>query len=918
MMAYEIYTFGNGEVLSGVFNSIAMCMNGDTGTLFEPLKRMALILGTFWAAVSALGGDQARVLTHWIVPMAIFMNVLFVPTTSVWIHDPITHYHQKVDNVPHGLAAFASYTSKIGYHITEEVEKVFTLPDDLRYQKSGSLFASNIMQKAKSFHIINADLEENMRSFVGQCVLYDAMLGRKYTIDDLRNTDDIWGLISENPSPVRSFLWRDPKEGDAPRGRPDIISCAEGVAKINHLWALELDRSANLFGKKIFGKNGLVNPKAELLKYLPIAYAQLGNIAKDASEIIKQQMMIYAVVEGVESNSTALGNAPNFAARRAYLQQRTTYETLGAMAGETLPIMKAVLEAIVYSFFLFVIPLSLLPSGYKYLMTWGQSLLWLQMWAPLYAVLNYIMTMAARSKTLDALSISNEAGVTIASSVGLANMNADITAMAGYLAMSIPFLSLALVKGVGSFVHMASHLGNVSQGAASMAANEVTSGNLSFGNVSQGNSQISNSSMLNHSNAASYKGSSAHIQDGRSEITTMADGSQVLNVGSSNLPVSLNVAESQSAQLSQMASQSTQKAMNLSESSAQSLSNSARSAVSLSESLSKLESAGDSASLGISTEQSKAIHHGANLTREFQQQNQIDEGKAAQLLANASFGTGKGGGLLGGSVSMGGDISAKEQELHTKAQKFAEDHNYQQALRESANASKQISHSLTDESARRLSEDVSGSYETGMSQRSEASKSYRQAEDYSSQANFTSANSATINANHNQQFGEWLAAQPADNTNGGTIGARGASHIIAAKPQETMMYAQRYMAEKGLTPTNSVSSGSTSRSSYDQDQGHQVYAVTRDSLQNVRNQANDMTSVGSAARDAVEVAQSQHGRSISNESRSALDQGADLKRNVQAEQNKGVVRRLSGKGTKEISNMIDDVKNIKFGESQQK
>ena len=917
-MAYEIYTFGNGEVLSGVFNSIAMCMNGDTGTLFEPLKRMALILGTFWAAVSALGGDQARVLTHWIVPMAIFMNVLFVPTTSVWIHDPITHYHQKVDNVPHGLAAFASYTSKIGYHITEEVEKVFTLPDDLRYQKSGSLFASNIMQKAKSFHITNADLEENMRSFVGQCVLYDAMLGRKYTIDDLRNTDDIWGLISENPSPVRSFLWRDPKDGDAPRGRPDIISCAEGVAKINHLWALELDRSANLFGKKIFGKNGLVNPKAELLKYLPIAYAQLGNIAKDASEIIKQQMMIYAVVEGVESNSTALGNAPNFAARRAYLQQRTTYETLGAMAGETLPIMKAVLEAIVYSFFLFVIPLSLLPSGYKYLMTWGQSLLWLQMWAPLYAVLNYIMTMAARSKTLDALSISSEAGVTIASSVGLANMNADITAMAGYLAMSIPFLSLALVKGVGSFVHMASHLGNVSQGAASMAANEVTSGNLSFGNVSQGNSQISNSSMLNHSNAASYKGSSAHIQDGRSEIMTMADGSQVLNVGSSNLPVSLNVAESQSAQLSQMASQSTQKAMNLSESSAQNLSNSARSAVSLSESLSKLESAGNSASLGISTEQSKAIHHGANLTREFSKQNGIEEGKSAQMLASASFGTGKGVGLLGGSVGMGGDINAKEQELNIKAQKFAEDHNYQQALRESANASKQISHSLTDESARRLSEDVSGSYETGMSQRSEASKSYRQAEDYSSQANFTSANSATINANHNQQFGEWLAAQPADNTNGGTIGARGASHIIAAKPQETMMYAQRYMAEKGLTPTNSVSSGSTSRSSYDQDQGHQVHAVTRDSLQNVRNQANDITSVGSAARDAVEVAQSQHGQSISNESRSALDQGADLRRNVQAEQNKGVVRRLSGKGTKEISNMIDDVKNINFGESQQK
>lgn len=921
-MAYEIYTFGNGEVLSGVFNSIAMCMNGDTGTLFEPLKRMALILGTFWAAVSALGGDQARVLTHWIVPMAIFMNVLFVPTTSVWIHDPITHYHQKVDNVPHGLAAFAGYVSKIGYHITEEVEKVFTLPDDLRYQKSGSLFASNIMQKAKSFHITNADLEENMRSFVGQCVLYDAMLGRKYTIDDLRNTDDIWGLISENPSPVRSFLWRDPKDGDAPRGRPDIISCAEGVAKINQLWALELDRSANLFGKKIFGKNGLVNPKAELLKYLPIAYAQLGNIAKDASEIIKQQMMIYAVVEGVESNSTALGNAPNFAARRAYLQQRTTYETLGAMAGETLPIMKAVLEAIVYSFFLFVIPLSLLPSGYKYLMTWGQSLLWLQMWAPLYAVLNYIMTMAARSKTLDALSISNEAGVTIASSVGLANMNADITAMAGYLAMSIPFLSLALVKGVGSFVHMASHLGNVSQGAASMAANEVTSGNLSFGNVSQGNSQISNSSMLNHSNAASYKGSSAHIQDGRSEITTMADGSQVLNVGSSNLPVSLNVAESQSAQLSQMASQSTQKAMNLSESSAQSLSSSYRNMTDLSNTLCQSESSSDSARHGVSTEQGQALQKGAQLIQDFAHQNNTQSQKAADMLAEASIGFGLG--KTGASSSYKNSLSASDQEIYQKAEKMMQDQGFSNTMRQATQASKDISHTASDENTRRLAEGVSGSYEKSESLRNEASKSYRQAEDYSSQANFTSANSATINANHNQQFGEWLAAQPADNTNGGTIGARGASHIIAAKPQETMMYAQRYMAEKGLTPTNTQSSGTTSRSSYDQEQGHQVHTVTRDSIKAVREEAGAMEPRinGHATRQQVDSAMTARDAEIRSTSSQIQGGSEQIKYTVQKNQDKGVNHLAVGKGIKEVGDIGKEAaqlgKKVWYGETQQK
>ena len=85
------------------------------------------------------------------------------------------------------------------------------------------------------------------------------------------------------------------------------------------------------------------------------------------------------------------------------------------------------------------------------------------------------------------------------------------------------------------------------------------------------------------------------------------------------------------------------------------------------------------------------------------------------------------------------------------------------------------------------------------------------------------------------------------------------------------------------------------------------------SLQNVRNQASDMTSVGSSTRDAVEMDQSQHGQSIANESRSVLDQGADLKRNVQTEQNKGIVRRLGAKGINEAKSLIPG-----SGEAQQK
>ena len=85
-----------------------------------------------------------------------------------------------------------------------------------------------------------------------------------------------------------------------------------------------------------------------------------------------------------------------------------------------------------------------------------------------------------------------------------------------------------------------------------------------------------------------------------------------------------------------------------------------------------------------------------------------------------------------------------------------------------------------------------------------------------------------------------------------------------------------------------------------------------------------MTSVGREARDAVEVAQSQHGQSITSGSSSTLDQGADLRRNVQTEQNKGVVRRLSAKGPQEVRAIGEDALELGkkmwngAGESQQK
>lgn len=836
-MEYQIYSFGNGEILKGVFNAIAMCLNSHSGSLFVPLIRIGLLIGATLAIIYVLHGNYMRAFVGWIIPITAIMQVLFVPQATVWIIDPVSRYHEKVDHVPYGLAMVSSYISRVGYVITEQIEKVFVLPDDLKYQKTGALFGSYLIQQAKTFHITNENLAENMRQFVGQCVVYDALLGKKYTIDDLRNSPNIWELVSNEASPARSFLWREPRAEGQQQSRPEIVTCRRGVELFNRQWGGEINRACTIFGQKIFGN--ILNPRAELLKYLPIAYGHLADMGQSAADILKQNLMIYAVVDGIEQKSVAVGNAPNFAVRRAYLQQRTNYETIGAMAAEMLPTMKSTLEAIAYATFLFVIPLSLLPMGWRFLSSWVQILLWLQMWPPLYAVLNYIMTMAARSKSIAALSLSNKAGVTIASSVGLANINADISAMAGYLAMSIPFLCIAIVKGVGSFANLASNLTQVSQSAASQAANDAVTGNYNFGNIQEGNRQISNVNMLSHSYAASYRAGSFHQSDGRTDLLTTADGQQILNVSSSNIPVSINAAETKTAQLSQMASNHHQKAIANSEASSKNLASSYRELVDFNHQLSSNQHLSDVVSSGKNIEQTRAIQNASQMIENFGKEHGLTKQQAADIVAEAGAGINLGYYKLSGSTKLSG--AAYDQEVYRKAEQFSQSEDFQSSMREAMQASQTLSHSSTNETAKRVSDSISGSYEKSNQLRHEAMKSFKTSEDYQRQASHTQAFASTINANYTQEFTDWLSNQPADNT-GGKIGKQGAGHIMANEPNMRIKYAEQFLNEKGLFPhvPREINHGDHEvrlQQSYELDNNAEKYPVNKSQIEQVKQES---------------------------------------------------------------------------------
>jgi conjugal transfer mating pair stabilization protein TraG len=533
-----------------------------------------------------------------------------------------------------------------------------------------------------------------------------------------------------------------------------------------------------------------------------------------------------------------------------------------------------------------------------------------------------MVSMGARSKSMGMLSTSNPEGVTIVSSVGLMNLNADISAMAGYLAMSVPFIAIALVKGVGSFVHMASHLGNVSQGAATQAAGDAVSGNYNFGNISEGNHQVANTNMLSQSHAASYRAGSFQFVDGRTDMTTMGDGSQIVNIGTSNLPVSINKAETDTAQFSEMATQNYQKSLNFSQSSAKSIGDSYRQMVDLSQNLAKSESVNDGVTQGISAEQSSAIHQGAQLVKRFADNNQISTDKAAQILGSITAGVGEGF-FIKASLNGQASVSASDQELLQKAKEFTKDQNFQQATREATQASATLSHTLSDEASRRMAEGVSGSFEKGIQQREDALKSYQEAESFTQQAMNTKANATSINALHNQQFIEWLAAQPSDNSTG-HIGYRGAADIIARQPSEATAWGNKYLSEQGLNSQISLHTNSTQiKESYTVEKGHQAYVPTSDSLEAVKKQGSttftkDISKDGAALKEDTSKYIDNSKEHIDERSESVIQQGSKMESKVKDQQGRYVIKRVGDKFYKEGKEIYEDLKNLKNGEPQQK
>ena len=150
-----------------------------------------------------------------------------------------------------------------------------------------------------------------------------------------------------------------------------------------------------------------------------------------------------------------------------------------------------------YALFPIVILLTMLLNGIKIFKNYILILLALQVWSPLYAILNLIMTLEQKyrissiiAQTGNSLSLYNKQAVI--------DITQGIQMQAGLLAFLIPPLSFKIVQGMQNFGEsMASGIASAGSYATSQVVSEVASGNLSYGNGSFKNTSYGNESFDN-------------------------------------------------------------------------------------------------------------------------------------------------------------------------------------------------------------------------------------------------------------------------------------------------------------------------------------------------------------------------------------------------------------------------------------
>ncbi|MHB8904018.1 MAG: conjugal transfer protein TraG N-terminal domain-containing protein [Patescibacteria group bacterium] len=507
MHTFPIYTYGSGYLEWYLLSAVS-------ALVYSPQFAMAAKIGALLAFVMAfvqsfskrMMDAHIRIPSAFVVIALVYM-VFIIPNVTVSIIDPVNPNVPNggiVNKVPIGIAVPVSLTSQVGNALGTAIEQAFSLPNTLSYTASGLGLSLTMPNAAYSSQIGDPILMENYNQFFGNCVEPGIVTGNlsDTQIEMAGNATDgaapnysgltsvgLWqyyGTYAEGAGANLLTTYYD--ESTTPVTK-ETITCSQAYNYVTS------DLNNYVSGSLIPALAAASSTTtANYDQEFGLVNSNILSISQDAQNQLLQVLAVNSVSEAVSANAEASGANVNdlaYGASIAQQQQRSMWAMYALMVSRFLPAMYGVILGLISVGGVFLLMFLMFPFGYKYAQMYSSLLLWIVLWVPFAAVINYIIEVVMQEEGVNMIAGS---GYSLAS-IGIVHNNYLIAmfGVGGILMSSIPLVTYYFATGSGYGLamftgSMDSSLGaGISSGANAMATGNVNMANDKFDNYMANN-----------------------------------------------------------------------------------------------------------------------------------------------------------------------------------------------------------------------------------------------------------------------------------------------------------------------------------------------------------------------------------------------------------------------------------------------
>ena len=801
-MNFEIYAYWNTTELVNVFNAVAAITgSGDFNGL---LRTLALVVIISLVVAVLAGRSRQEDFWRWVVMLALLHGMLLVPKSNVLIVDRTgTNPSQVVSNVPIGLAALAHGTSKIGDWLTTAFETVFSLPDDVQLRKTGTLFGHRVMLERLGTQFSSPVLMRNLDEFYRECVIPDLATGY-ISPSTLATTENIWQAFSNtNPGLLVTIAdYNDPSVAST-------MSCPEAYAALTAQLNLDANTVLGLKAQGLFPEMSMAAAKVALSNAL-LSTQQFFAPSSTATPVldqIKQGALCNYLIDAPARVAAQIGDAAQVqqatATAAGIRSFKTATTSMYSVAMSGMPKFRNAVEMIAYAVFPIVVIMIVVAGQYAgtFLKGYVGSLLWVQLWPPLYAVMNYMMNIKTQSEVSSMVAANGNAYLSCNLTNWLGTTAVDDMNVAAYLTLSIPIIAWGLVQGTLQ--------------AASSAAGAWMQGGGAAGGKFLDNTVRSDQMTAGQYNTAPTIRMGAPVRtdvgaDGVS-TTTFADGLTAVDASAMQhrINMRLNAGSKISAALQRKSEEAETAAVgNMVAAGAETVASLQKMGDFIRAHATGAQS-GDSATSEDIAKIGQAYGKAQDVVKNFAKQHGLSEDKAAEVLGE--LGASGGLDLLGNGVTAklkaSGSSKAAESISKNLEDAFRQAQSFKEAMERAHQVSRQSRYDTGESSEARGMRALRASLDSLQRHSEQASANFQQSLAFKEEANRARENSAAWETGMVRQFINWMGTQRNEldllgrNFDPGTV-----AQMAEKNPELLTPFVERFFKER-VEPTLSVGVG---------------------------------------------------------------------------------------------------------------